>query len=539
MQEQSIESGADGAGAGKSSEATLRARARRLRWTDVVDLEARLEADAAWPAEDLHARDRAIGASIGARDLDDRTAIIAWIDAQHDGSAADAGARARHLRDQLAALLMLAGFATGALSVGGWLSAGGDAPVNVIDLWPLLVGGQLGLVLLWLIAALPSLGRWPVIGPLHTLLREVLAWIPRAAARCVARFAHGPAETWSHVLAEMRRLEWLYGRLRFWLLARLSQVFAISFNLGAIVAFIVMPTIDDPAFGWRSRLLDEAQVIAWSDALSAPLAWVWADARPGAEVVRATRYSSVAERYARDPAPDAAGVAGPDAPWAAWWPFLLASLVAYGLVPRLLYWTLGGFAIRRALAGLSFDRPEIARVVARLRQSVVDTRALAAETGTRIDADGYVLPDAGTLALARMASVWWESVALDGDELAALLEARFGVRPEAVGRVGGLDRADDAAVLARLADLGAGTGVFLTMASWEPPVGDHVDFVSASRAALPRDVPIVIALYNRAPGGAAVAPEAAQTLVWRRRIARLGDPFMSVEALVASTEEPA
>ena len=45
--------------------------------------------------------------------------------------------------------------------------------------------------------------------------------------------------------------------------------------------------------------------------------------------------------------------------------------------------------------------------------------------------------------------------------------------------------------------------------------------------------PIVVALYNQNPAGDAIAPEAKQLEVWRRRIARMGDPFMSLDGLVS------
>jgi hypothetical protein len=510
-------------------------RRRRMRWTDAIDLEARLQADAQWPAEDLHARDRAIGARIGAQTLGDRDAVMAWLDALKVDAGHEthgAGARARQGREQLAAVLTIAGFLIGSVSVAGWLATGRSTPVNVIDLWPLLIGGQIGLILLWLIAAVPAISGWPVVGPLHALLRDVLAWIPRVAALAVARVARDSAESWTQLLADLRRLDWLYGRLRFWLLARLSQVFAIAFNLGAITAFIVMPTIDDPAFGWRSRLLEADQIVVASELLSTPFVWAWPEARPGEAVVLGTRYSSVAERYSGKDTNTKHARAEHDALWAAWWPFLLASLFVYGLLPRILYWGCAVYGMRVALAGLAFDRPELGRLLVRLRESLIDTRATELEQGAQIDALGFSLPDAHGFTLARMVCLWWESVSLAESELATRLDVRFGVRPEPIGCVGGMDQASDDAVLARLGDLAEGTGVFLTMASWEPPVGDHIDFVSALRAALPASAPLIVTLYNQDPSGEPIAPEADQAMIWQRRIARLGDPFMSVAALV-------
>jgi hypothetical protein len=511
---------------------------RRLRWTDCVNLEARLHADEAWPPEELHARDRAIGARTGARELSDRAAVIAWLDSLTVGGssdgAGDAGDRARHWREQLVATLTLLGFALGALVIVGWLGTARHTPVNVVDLWPLLIGSQVAFVALWLFAAVPAFARWPIVGPFHALMRALLAWLPRAGARLLGWISRDAADTGKTLLAEMQRLDWIYGRMRFWLLARISQSFAIAFNIGMLVAFIVVPTIDDPAFGWRSRLLDEDQVIVLSDALSAPYAWLWPEARPSEETVRATRYSSVDSRYTRDSLDnDAEARAKRDGLWAAWWPFILASLIAYGLLPRVLYWACAWIGMRRALAAIPFDRPEIGRLTARLRQRLVATQADAAETGMLIDAAPFSLPTAKTLAQGRMRGVVWASVSLSADALSALLAARFGAEPTSLATIGGSTREADGTVLADLQGSNDGAGVYVVMASWEPPVGDQIDFLRTLRTAIGSAAPIVVALHNLDPNGENIAPTPEQLLVWRRRTARLGDPSISADGLVA------
>jgi len=519
-----------------------RATGRRLRWTDCVNLEARLRADEGWPPEELHARDRAIGARTGARELSDRAAVVAWLDSltttgSGDGtptSAGSAGERAGHWREQLVAMLTLTGFALGALVIVGWLGTARHAPVNVVDLWPILIGSQIVLIALWLFAAVPAFARWPIVGPIHALLRALLAWAPRAGARMLGWISRDAADTGQNVLAEMQRLDWIYGRMRFWLLARISQAFAIAFNIGMLAAFIVVPTIDDPAFGWRSRLLDDDRVIVLSEALSAPYAWLWPDARPTEATIRATRYSSVDSRYTRDRVDDIETQARSDGLWGAWWPFILASLIAYGLLPRVLYWGCAWIGMRRALSEIPFDRPEIGRLTARLRQRVVATQADAAESGMLIDSAPFSLPTAKALARSRMRGVVWASVALETDALGGLLAARFGSKPTSLAAVGGTTREADATALADLERSTDDAGVYVVMASWEPPVGDQIDFLGTLRTTIGAAAPIVVALYNLDPDGETIAPTPEQLVVWQRRIARLGDPNISADGLVAT-----
>src|SRR5205085_4104101 len=62
-----------------------------------------------------------------------------------------------------------------------------------------------------------------------------------------------------------------------------------------------------------------------------------------------------------------------------WWPFLLASLAFYGLLPRCIALTVAAVRKSRLLARLPFDDPEVLRVVRRLSEPRVETRSLQPE----------------------------------------------------------------------------------------------------------------------------------------------------------------
>lgn len=499
---------------------------------ELIDLEVQLRADADLAPEELHARDGAIGTRIGAADLDDRSATLRWL-AEVRGPEGP-GTRAEQRRNRVSAGLLVLGFLLGALSVGGWLATGTREPVNVVYFWPGFIGSQIVLALGFLIAAVPAraFGRVPLVGTLHSLMRSLAGAAPRLMARGLARISRGAGERWTDTLAEIHRLDWLYGRLRFWLLAQMTQLFAVAFNVGALFAFVVLPTIDDPAFGWRSRLLDERQVEAASAAVAWPWHAVWPEAVPSGEVIAATRYSSVAQRYLVEdaPSPDATGHA--QRPWAAWWPFLVASAVCYGLAPRLLYWMLSGLGVRRALRRISFDRGEIARLCHRMRWPLLQTAGIGDEASRAWPADGERAAGPAWPLPERARALCFPGVDVDDTRLAEMLAERFGAAPVATHPVGDIGGRGDEVALAALDEAPPGEGVYVVVEAWEPPVGDHLDLLDAVRSRGGETRPILVVLHGWGADGRPDAPETRHRSVWERAIRRRGDPRMSVAPLV-------
>lgn len=510
-------------------------RISRLNLADLIDLELALLRDRERPLEVLLPRDAAIREQIGADALEGRALYLAWLDALPDRKSPSVGRRAARFVETLGAFLALLGLLLGASGVAGWLLIDTGLPVNVVNFWLVLAGAQGLLSLLWLAAVLPGLRlrALPLLGGLVVLLQDLARCIPAAAGWLLSRLPGGSRAELLAEVGRLRALDWLYGRLRFWLLLRASQVFAVAFNVGAVAAFVLIPYVDDPAFGWRSRLLDADQLHQVVEVVSLPWSPLLPEIGVDLDEIRATRYSSVQqhlERIGRRPLRES------EDPWAAWWPFLLASLVCYGLVPRAIFLVVAALRTRSERNGASLDHAEFVRLRDRLKRPHVETRAsdsdppaprlMGAESG-----GGERVP----LGEGPLELLIWSGIGLEAAVLAAAVEARFGTRPTAIHDVGGLETARDRVALDALADSGEGV-VALLVEAWEPPVADYVDFVSALRGVLGSKRAVVIALCNRDEAGALLPAEPDQFGHWRRRFAELGDPWLRVESLAV---EPA
>lgn len=172
-------------------------------------------------------------------------------------------------------------------------------------------GGRLNVLWLWLLwAGLPLLGS--LVSVAFLLWGRDRPWLFR----------------WRH-----QRLHWYPNRTQRWHMLWLLQAFWLWLGAGILLGFLVLLLFTDLAFGWSSTLLSgEHTLLSILETSARPWENLWPAAVPDSGLMEATRYRRI------DPEATATERAGD------WWPFLMASLLCYNLLPRAL------------LAGLSYGR---------------------------------------------------------------------------------------------------------------------------------------------------------------------------------------
>jgi len=477
-------------------------RDRPFLLAELIDLELELVRDRDRPLEHLDARDAPIAQRIAAAGAQGREALRLWLAAARE-PASSLGTRIARLRGVAAFGLFAFGALLGIATVGSWLLSGTGSPVNVIRFWPAVIGVQLALLVLWCAAALPQ----PWLG-------RLLPWVLGRGLLAALRVDRAAIAT---TLAELRRLEWLYARLRLWLVTSLTQSFAVGFNLGALTAFVAIPYIDDPAFGWRSRMLEVPAVTRLAETVALPWRSWLPRAVPSSADVAATRYSSIDPALTRDERP------GPRSVWAVWWSFLVASLAIHGLAPRLLLWLLAHIGVAWELRRAPRAHADLARLQERLARRPLDTRARAAESAGSSTGSDTSAVATESLPSGPLHVLCWSGVPLDDRQIRARL-ADTGAEVATVARVGVLDRAQDARALEGIAAQGAtGPSACLVVPAWEPPAGEYLDFVRDLRAALGDGRALWVLLY---PLGASPGPDAGAAQHWRAALQARGDPWL-------------
>jgi hypothetical protein len=268
--------------------------------------------------------------------------------------------------------------------------------------------------------------------------------------------------------------------------------------------------------------LDAQRFHALVHALATPFAWLWPDADPSVALVSATRYSRLEGAYVLSGARRAAHpelVGG-------WWPFLLASLAFYGLLPRCLTLALSALRASRVLARLPLDDAEVGRLVRRLSAPRVETRSpqresAASPPGTT---SSVALPD-GTAS--RCTLVLWRDVpAIPELEAAVARQTRWtvaGMQP-----AGGRDYEEGRIDWSKLAN--GSDPVVVVAEGWEAPDKAVLRLMRDLRQALGERRHLVVLLARIDATG--VHPALASDVrIWEQVLAPLEDPYLAVQPL--------
>ena len=329
----------------------------RWRLADFLDFDYAVEKAAAAGPESDSTHRKVFLAFLAARkretsdSLDRRRVFRFWLEAQRRQAPPSAiwpGAlfcRGKTLLTH--ALLLIAVFA-GALASAGLLRYDGIQPVNVFGFLFFLLGGQL----LLLAASFAALILRPlgllgletgIIAPgMYHLLKQIAAGTQKASLR------GSSSETRLQITSFFGSLGKKHSRYRpllAGLVAGLSQTFGVWFNLAAIASTLLLVSFSDRAFGWQSSLnLSSENVHRATRVIARPWSSFYPAGAPSVSQIEGSRI------YLKD------GIRSlSNKNLVSWWPFLVCSLLVYGLLPRLLLWLAAWGIARRQLGKLGFD----------------------------------------------------------------------------------------------------------------------------------------------------------------------------------------
>jgi len=487
--------------------------------SDLIDLNAALKSDGSIDLDTRKQRDRRIGQALQQRRSNPAKQLRGWLDrVQIQGWQRDGHAGGQLYR-LLCVLLVIAGLASGWGLARTVLYYTGERPINVFNVLGMLVIPQILLLLFWILAALPR--TIPLFSSLQSALRFLNPG--RLAGRVAGLFSphsrQGLEVIWdpgnAMVMAPAAR--WLFS---FW-----SQLFSVWFNIGVLAAVSYLISFSDLAFAWSTTLnLDSAGFHRALQALSWPWHSVLPDAVPSPELIEISRYYRLEDGSlgASGAAPARAAQLG------GWWPFLLAAIVCYGLLPRLLTLLVSWLRFRHHL---SKALPRIAgapELLARMNSPLVSTAARQPERPFRgVSSNDSPLQETA-IAGTRCTVIDWSGAVGRGDDRQAL-EARLrtmGIEPlEFLAAGGARSTQQDNATIALLCR-DAGAGVAVITRGWEPPLLEFVDFLHSVRARCSAQQAVIVLLWGGPDG---VAERDRET--WRSMLRQLKDPDLHLEVI--------
>lgn len=525
------------------------------RLDDLLDYESFLDADEGESAEVLRSRDREIftrvvaaAASATPRQAERRGALRLWLEERR--RAARAANRAETVLPgeafaqtsaTLRFLLALAGVLLGGGAAWAALTyTRGGEPINALAFFCEFALLQVAILLIALFAfvgrrflpELPSLAR--------LLWRVAAAGAGRLWRRASARVAGTTRAKFAANWGFLRGRHGLYGRVGAWHLLRLTQVFAIAFNLGVLGAMAGRLSLQQLYFGWEATFpsVNAPNVHRLVSAAAAP--WTALGIRAGAApslqaVERSQNFRLTAERP--DPASSPA-----------WGAFLLAAATFYGLLPRVLLAFVASVGERMALRRLHFADARSEALALRLQTPALtvaseQSRAVAARppvapgvASTTDPLPAQVAPERGAVARRLVFNLTGIPLPTAGAANALGNPATI----DAVLAAGSLDPAEDdrafAEAVHRLGSDAALRPVAL-LGAWTPPMRATHLLLDRIRAAAGPERLIEIALVGK-PHSTDAVPingsagfrrvETAQRELWASAVRARGDAYLSL-----------
>jgi hypothetical protein len=399
---------------------------------DLVRLAEQIDRDKNADWRSLQERDYTIGRSCSKGD--DVGQLLCWL--EHVGLDEDSAVTSPWLSEGALGLLIGGAlFVTGFLAMAGFLFAHASGLVNVLWFFLLFVLLQFGLCLL---AA--------------TTLALTMA------GRSDAGFTLNPARL-VYTRSIRQRRYWREFRSVFGLIfLRYGQGMGIGFMLGAIAAFLLVLAVNDFSFVWSSTFnLTTAALERATSVISMP----WAAWLPGAtvdvQVIADSRYHPTAGKFSASQVQSMHG----------WWPFLLAAMVCYALLPRVLLWLASRFLYRARLRRTFVGYPGADLVLRRMNRPVVTTQGQPgrSEPAPAVHRDVEPRPDVLLLS--------W-SGAIDSNETYGYEELAGIAATQVVSA--GLSLEGDREALAAAHGEWVSHAIVVAKA-WEPPLSELADFL--------------------------------------------------------------
>ncbi len=488
--------------------------------TDLIALTTALEADGATDTRRRQQRDRAIGKELHGQRKRPARQLSGWLRRVDIADWRPSGAHAGvHLYRVLGVSLAVLGLAVGWTLARGVLSYSGQTPINIFHVVSALVLPQILLLVVWLLLALPGASA------LFSGVRATLGVVHpgRLAQRFAARLERGRTPGLQLLWTQHQsRVMTPAGR---WLVSYWSQLFAVWFNVGALLALAYLTAFSDLAFAWSTTLnLDNAEFHRLLQWLSWPWHNLYPQAVPSRELIDASRFYRL-QSGGFEPAPPLSA-----AQLGAWWPFLFLALTSYGLLPRLVTLLVSWLRLRVHLARALAHIAGAAELLARMNSPLVTTvcahdDVIAGAPGANADASDPV-PSARTDGVAMACPVvGWSGTYAQRERLAPRLRG-LGIEPlDWQDAGGGRSLHEDRTLVASLCQKRQ-SGVAVVVRAWEPPLLDFIDFLRDLRRQCGARQAIVVALWG---GEHPVATRDSE--VWRHALRQLHDPYLHVETL--------
>ncbi|AKF25429.1 hypothetical protein YH65_08570 [Sulfurovum lithotrophicum] len=288
-----------------------------------------------------------------------------------------------------------------------------------------------------------------------------------------------------------------------WLVIRRSQLLALIFSIGLLVALLGMVVTKDIAFAWSTTLHVSAQEFhALLETVALPWKSFFPTAVPSLELIEKSQYFRLGEKLDPEMVRNASELGE-------WWKFLAFATLFYAIILRFFMWMISVIGYRRALKRSFLNLDGAQALLRSMSEPLITTSSPKTEEVFKPKGNHYVR-EVETFDSSYDLTLGW---AMSHDDLVLLNDAMKITSPllEDVGGTNTLD--EDREIV-----LKAKGEVLFYVKAWEPPTMDFVDFLEDLSKVADR---IIVAPVGIPQNG--YLPKQNELAMWGRKLQGMGE----------------
>ena len=383
-------------------------------------------------------------------------------------------------------ILVIIAFNLGLLSGIGLLSYSGHEPVNVIYFMAMVV-----------------------FFPLFTMSLTMLSMFKANSAQSL--FVHISPAFWMEKI-----LSFLPGKMQHnmedlkinpllvnWVVIKRSQIIALFFSFGLLLALLVMVVTKDIAFAWSTTL--QVTPEAFHGFLHS-LAFTWREflpsAVPAVELIEQSQYFRLGDRLSEEMISNASKLGE-------WWKFLAMATLFYALFLRFLVFLISLLGLNRAIKKSFFTLTGVNRLLREMNEPIISTHALHDEEAFVPTKESYGQILHRLDASYDVVQGW----AISKEKLVVLKDSMRVIAPKFFEVGGANSFEEDNEIISQ-----SKGEVLFFVKGWEPPTMDFLDYLSELISAVDK---VVIVPVGTVENNYEIKQSAVD--VWERKLTQISE----------------
>jgi len=288
-----------------------------------------------------------------------------------------------------------------------------------------------------------------------------------------------------------------------WVIIQRSQLLALLFSIGLLVALFLMVLTKDIAFAWSSTLhITPHEFHGWLETIAFPWRGWFPSAVPSLELIEQSQYFRLGERLDPQMVAHASKLGE-------WWKFLACATFFYAIFLRIVMWLVSIVGYRKALRRAFLNLDGVESLLKAMNEPLITTSAPEPEKVFHREGIHYK-QEVILLEKAYDATIGWAI----SKEVLLVLNDKMEVSSSLLESVGGSNTLEeDNEIIVRT----KGEVLFYVKA-WEPPTMDFIDFLEELAEVAEKIVVMPVGTIERG-----YLPTERELAVWGRKLQGLGE----------------